>query len=69
MLPIEKIWYLVWRFSVTSAMYVPHLPMEPAVLLTAPQAQTGCYLNSTGKQRIWHNQLPGDAHFDEWAEV
>ncbi len=60
---------LEWRFSVTSAMYVPCLPVEPIALLTAPQAQTVCYLNSAGEQRIRHNQLPSDAHFDEWAEV
>lgn len=49
---------LKWRSSVTSAMYVPHLPVEPSALLTAPRAQTDCYLNSAGEQEIWHNQLP-----------
>lgn len=50
-------------------MYVASLPVDPAALLTAPQAHTDCYLNSAGEQRIHHNQLPSDAHFDEWAEV
>lgn len=45
-------------------MYVPHLPVELTALLTAPQAQAECYLNSAGEQGIWHNQLPGDVHFD-----
>lgn len=65
----KKMSGLEWRFSVTSAMYVPRLPVEPTALLTAPQAQTGCCLNSAGEQWIWHNQLPSDAHFDERAEV
>lgn len=60
---------LEWRFSVMSAMYVPHLPVEPTALLTGPQVKADCYLNSAGEQGIWHNQLPSDAHFDEWAEV
>lgn len=60
---------LKWGSSMTSAMYVPRLPVEPSALLTAPQAQAGCYLNSAGEQGIWHNQLPSDPHFDEWAEV
>lgn len=56
---------LKWGFSVMPAMYVPHLPEEGTALLTAPQAQTDCYLNSTGEQGIWHNQLPSDVHFDK----
>ena len=54
---------------VTSALCVPPLPAEPTALLTAPQAQTDCCLNSAVEQRIRHNQLPSEAHFDEWAEV
>lgn len=54
---------------VTSALYVPPIPAEHTALLTAPKAQTDCGLNGAGEQRIRHNQLPSEAHFDEWAEV
>lgn len=61
----RRIWSGIRIQCVTSALCVPPLPAEPTALLTAPQAQTDCCLNSAVEQRIRHNQLPSEAHFDE----